>query len=84
MNDCVLEINEEPKVKIKLFGEIYEIHKLRHGESLVIAESKDDILKMNEVMIDLLVKRGIPKKAIDLLTVDQMLSLMECLGGKKK
>ena len=83
MNEVIFEANEEPKVKIKLFGTIYEVQKILHGESMEMV-STGDPLDTVRYAHKMLVKRGISEEDLKKLTSKQVLGLVEALGGKKK
>jgi len=81
----VFEIKEKSKLKVSLYGEEFEISKPTYGQTLSLQEKlKGDGEKESmKIMKEFVMALGLPEKSVDDLILEDFLSLIEHVSGKK-
>lgn len=79
---------ENKKLKIDIFGVVYDVSKPKAKDAVLLAESLQQegmlMSKKTELLFEKLVSYGIPESVLNELDYDAFLELMEIINGSKK
>lgn len=84
----MFEILEEPKKKLKIFGQEYEVATPSANDVLLLTQKIESNKQSNatalEAMLEILLSSGLPKDVVDRIPSSQVGPLSEYILGSKK